>query len=76
MKHLNTLFKETPKFGMPMEQFKTLLAKDERVPKLTDKRVVLKAIQARLNNEKAKDFTQEKFQSQVFEQALAEAIRE
>lgn len=41
-------FKAIPKFGMPMEEFKSLLNKDERVPRLTDKRSVIKAVQAKL----------------------------
>lgn len=43
MTHLNNLFKVTPKFGMPMDEFKALLNKDDRVPKLTDKRTIVKA---------------------------------
>ena len=43
MTHLNNLFKVTPKFGMPMDEFKALLNKDDRVPKLTDKRTIVQA---------------------------------
>jgi hypothetical protein len=52
MAHLNNLFRETPKYGMPMDQFKALLAKDDRVPKLIDKRIVINALQAKLLSEK------------------------
>ena len=44
MNHLNDLFKVIPKFGMPMDEFKALLNKDERVPKLTDKRMIVNAM--------------------------------
>ena len=52
MSHLTNLFKETPKYGMPMDQFKALLAKDDRVPKLLDKSTVMNALQAKLLSEK------------------------
>ena len=52
MTHLGTLFKQTPKFGMPMDQFKALLQKDDRVPQLTDKRKILSAITAKLTIDK------------------------
>ena len=55
MTHLGTLFKSTPKFGMPMDQFKALLQKDERIPKLLDKRLVVNAQQAKLANEMANE---------------------
>ena len=38
---------------MPMDEFKALLNKDERVPKLTDKRSIVKAMQAKLEIAKA-----------------------
>lgn len=44
MSHLGTLFQDKPKFGMPMEQFKALLKKDDREPKLKDKRIIINAI--------------------------------
>ena len=66
MSHLNNLFKETPKYGMPMDQFKALLAKDDRVPKLLDKSIVMNRLQAKLLSEKVQDTGKEKFQSAVF----------
>jgi len=53
MSHLNNLFKVTPKFGMPMDEFKALLNKDDRMPKLTDKRTISRAIQAKMASQKA-----------------------
>ena len=73
------MMKGTPKFGMPMEEFKALLNKDERVPKLTDKRTVMKALQAKFEmaaktvNCYGKEVL---FQPDVFSQALDEAICE
>lgn len=61
MNHLNTLFKETPKFGMPMQQFEALLGKDDRVPTLTDKKVLMNALQAKLAVEKASDQIKDNF---------------
>jgi len=61
MSHLDNLFKETPKYGMPMEQFKALLQKDERIPKLRDKRVIIDALQAKLANEKSGDPDKDQF---------------
>ena len=61
MSHLDTLFKETPKYGMPMEQFKALLQKDDRVPKLRDKRIIVNALQAKLANEKSGDPAKDQF---------------
>ena len=33
-------FTPAPKFGMPTEMFKECIKKDDRVPKLTDKRII------------------------------------
>ena len=33
-------FTPAPKFGMPTELFKECIKKDDRVPKLTDKRII------------------------------------
>jgi len=39
---------------MPMDEFKSLLNKEDRVPKLTDKRKIVAAMQAKfIANEKA-----------------------
>ena len=61
---------------MPMDQFKALLQKDDRVPQLTDKKKLISAISAKLTTNLQADFSNEKFQTKVFQQALTEAIRE
>ena len=62
MIHLDKLFKVQPKFGMPMNEFKALLNKDERVPKLTDKSKLMKAKQAKLDIAKAAQVCKDVFQ--------------
>ena len=47
------MFQTKPKFGTPMEEFKALLNKDDRVPELTDKRKIVKAFKAKLDIAKA-----------------------
>ena len=59
-----------------MDQFKALLQKDDRVPQLTDKKKLISAISAKLTTDLQADFSNEKFQTKVFQQALTEAIRE
>ena len=44
-----------------MDQFKALLKKDDRMPKLTDKKAVINALQAKLASQKAMDPTKDKF---------------
>ena len=53
VKHLNKMFQSKPKYGMPMEEFKSLLNKDDRVPMFKDKRTLAKAIKGKIEIAKA-----------------------
>ena len=69
--------KGLPKFGMPMEEFKALLNKDDRIPKLKDKRQVMQAMQKKLEcAAKVSNLSNEHFKPSVYIQALNEAIKE
>ena len=46
---------------MPMEQFKALLQKDDRIPKLRDKRQLLSAMQSKLASEMANEVVHGQF---------------
>ena len=75
MKQMNEIA-QRPKFGMPMDQFKSLLKKDERVPKMLDKRKLVEALQAKLEFANSGDHNKDQFQALVFRQALDEALTE
>ena len=70
-------FTPVPKFGMPTEMFKECLKKDDRVPKLTDKRIIeAKAEEERLRREANKKEDQGfSFKDlKVFKKALGDAV--
>ena len=47
-KEVKTIYSPAPKFGMPTELFKDCIKRDDRVPKLTDKRI----LEAKLEEER------------------------
>ena len=61
---------------MPMDQFKAALKKDQRVPKMLDKRKLVEALQAKLEHASTGDPGKDQFQALIFRQALDEALTE